>query len=138
MDEYFLRLTVPANTPSSSPASSRLEVEGDYVYEIAYFIPPGHAGLTGLRVYYGDLQLLPRNVDEWIRGDGIYRSITTRWRFGSRRTTLTFKAFNDDDTYEHSFYIYVVTASVDEVLSTARLEKVFAPVARFLKRMVGV
>ena len=138
MEEYFVALAVPANTPQSSPTSKELEVEGDYVYEIAYLIPPGHMALTGFRVYYGHLQLLPRNRDEWVRGDDVYRSVLVRWRLGSRRVKLTFKAFNNDDTYEHAFYIWVVTADEDEVLPWRKLERALSPVARFLRRVVGV
>jgi len=122
MDEYFLAINVPANTSQSNPVEESIEVEGDYVYEIAYLIPSGHVALTGLRVFYGNLQLLPRNRDEWIKGDNVYRSVKVRWSFKTRRVRLTFKAYNLDDTYEHSFYVWIVTADRSEVLVFERLE----------------
>ena len=130
MEEYFKVITVPANTPQTSPKRERIEVEGDYVYEVAYLIPSGHVGLTGLRLKYGDYQLLPRNVGEWVRGDDVYRSVKVRWYFRSPKPLLTIEAYNEDDTYDHSFYIWIVTARRDEVLWYERLERLLASIAR--------
>ena len=137
MEEYFLTISVPANTSSSSPVEEEIEVEGDYVYEVAYLIPSGHVALTGLRIFYGDLQLLPRNRDEWVKGDNVYRSVKVRWNFRSRKIELTFRAYNEDDTYDHTFYVWIVTADRSEVLMFERLERLLSAFVAFIRRLGG-
>jgi len=136
MDEYFIVVDVPKNTPESSPITKYIDLEGDYVYEISYLIPPGHLGLTGFQIYYGDLQLLPKNKGEWVRGDNVYRSVRVRWSFRSRRFRLTIKAYNNDDTYDHGFYFWIVTANRNEVMWYERLERIMSYLIRLLWRRI--
>jgi hypothetical protein len=57
------------NTVKGSFASS-LDFEPGIVVSIEVQIPKGHAGKTGIQIWYNEAQLVPRQDDKWFTGNG--------------------------------------------------------------------
>lgn len=63
---YPLQLSVPAGTLPSAPQITPWVTEDNVIVSIELEIPPGHNGLTGIRIMKGDTQLLPFASNSWI------------------------------------------------------------------------
>lgn len=63
---YPLQLSVPAGTLPSAPQVTPWVTEDNVIVTIELEIPPGHNGLTGIRIMKGDSQLLPFGPNSWI------------------------------------------------------------------------
>jgi len=114
MPLYVATLTIPAGTPSNSPVTSTVTLYEEVLEQIIILIPPGHYALAGLRIYYGDEQLIPKPSGSWLRGDNVVIPVKMRWKLPERPTVLRLEGYNEDVKYQHSFYLYIVTSSEEE------------------------
>lgn len=113
---YVTTVTVPANTPPDDPVTTEFEVEGWAIREVQILVPPGHCGLTGIALFYGIRQIIPRPEGSWLVTDDEIVTWPENRRIPLLKATYTIKAYNQDDTYEHTFYIRFVVQSVEEYL----------------------
>lgn len=61
--------TCPANTPITAPVTQDAIVSGIYeVIKVTIVIPPGHSGLTGIQLWYGQNAAIPYDSG-WLSGD---------------------------------------------------------------------
>jgi hypothetical protein len=134
LGEYFITLTVPANTPFERAVSLDVVVEGDVLSEVAYLLPVGWCGIPRFAIFYGIKQVYPETGGEWITGDGMYRSRRINWPLPEPKCKLTIKMYNPDDTYDHTLYLWLSTETVEE----AKPFKVLADFIAILRRLIGV
>jgi len=134
MGDYFTKLTIPANTPAEKPAEKTIEVEGDVLAEIAYLIPPGWTALAHFAVYYGIRQIYPEEAGTWITGDNLYRPVPIRWILPESPCKLTVKGYNQDDTYDHTVYVWLLTKPEEEVWPL----RILVDFVKILKRLIGI
>lgn len=99
---YQITVTVPAGTPQSAPASVPWSTEDNTILDIEIEIPPGHNGLTGIRVMKGDVQLLPFGTGAWITANNYSRVFP----IGQYMPTsdITIQAYNLG-AYAHNFFL---------------------------------
>lgn len=134
MPVYAYQITIPANTPSSSPYEVRKTVRGYELRRIIVLIPDGHFGLTGLRVIYGVDNIIPDNPDGWIIGNDESVPFFVYFKLPERETTLRFQGYNLDDTYDHSFYVRVEVLEEDEAKPLEAVNEL----ANMLKKLLGL
>jgi len=106
---YTVKLTIPPNTPRDSPVSTTVKLVKAVLTRISIRIPPGHHALAGLRILYGRLRLWPEEKDTWITGDDETLAWDEYFDLPHDPTRLTLEGYNEDDTYEHSFYVRLMT-----------------------------
>lgn len=63
---WEIAVTVPINTLQSAPQVTKWITEDNLVNSIELTVPPGHNGLTGIRIMKGDVQLLPYSANSFI------------------------------------------------------------------------
>src|SRR6266487_815742 len=63
-------ITIPAATPKTVPLSVATPFSDATLTEAEMVFPSGCAGLVGMRLDYGDVQLLPKTAGAFVRGDG--------------------------------------------------------------------
>jgi hypothetical protein len=97
--------------------------------------PPGHCGLARIALFYGIKQILPDTPGQWISGDDESFPIEVNWRLPERMVTLAWKAWNEDEKYEHGF---ITRVEVAEELEAARPWQVLSDFIRILKRLMGL
>ena len=105
---YFSKtISVPANTSSSSPQQSTLEIQHGVIHRIHVSIPSGHAGLSGVRILKGLHQVAPTSGSEWFTGDDAKIDYNEHIEIFETPFELTIEAYNTDDTYAHTFVVGV-------------------------------
>jgi len=106
---YTAKLTIPANTPRDRPVSVSIELTRAVLTRLSIRIPAGHCALTGLRISYADMCLWQEESGTWISGDDEVLEWNEYFELPDDPTRLTLEGYNEDDTYEHSFYVRMMT-----------------------------
>lgn len=101
---YPLNVTVPAGTLPANPQVTPWVTEDNIMASIELDIPPGHNGLTGIRIMKGDVQLVPWGRGSWVIGNDIDHTFP----IGVFMPTgdITVQAYNQG-AYSHTFYLRV-------------------------------
>jgi len=135
MPVYTLDLAIPANTAEASPTKKELEIEGAILDKLHVLIPEGHAALARLAIFYGIRQIFPHEAGTWLRGNDESIGFRLNWPLPEPKTTITFKGWNEDDTYDHVFYCRLeVTERVEE----ARPWRVLADLVAIIRKLIGL
>jgi len=129
-----MTMEIPASTPEAAPVEKTVEIEGEILDEIAYLIPPGWSGLARFALFYGIKQIYPEPEQEWVTGDDLYRPVPLKWPMPEPKTELTLKGWNEDATYPHTVYVWLLTKPEPE----ARPWKILADFVAILKRLMGL
>lgn len=99
---YEISFTVPAGTPKNAPVSIPWVTENNTVVDIELEIPPGHNGLTGIRVMKGDIQLLPWSAGTFITANDYVRVFPIGVYLPT--TDVTLQGYNTG-SFPHTFYL---------------------------------
>lgn len=134
---YTFDFMIPANTPINSPVEKQITIEGQALTSIIILIPPGHAALTGLQIYYGDLQLVPANKGEWLKGDDETLTFPETFELPEPTTTLNMLGYNLDTQNNHTFYVRLVTVSESEYVAPSTVAQANTAMATFFQRLLG-
>jgi len=134
MGEYFTWLTIPANTSIDNPVTKTIEVEGEVLSEIAYLIPSGWAALAHFSICYGIKQIYPYIQGTWVTGDNLFRQVPIKWTLPETPCRLVIKGYNQDDTYPHTLYLWLLIKPEEEVWPL----NILVDFVRILKRLLGI
>jgi len=134
MGDYFVKLSIPVNTPEDKPVKKEIEVEGEILAEIAYLIPRGWHGLPSWALYYGIRQIYPEPGSEWVTGDGLYRQMRLNWALPESPCKLTLRGVSPNTRFDHDVYVWLGTKPVEE----ARPWKIVADFIAIMKRLLGI
>lgn len=99
---YGVTFTVPAGTPQNAPVSFTWTTEDNTIVDIELEIPPGHNGLTGIRIMKGDTQLVPWGKSTWIVANDYSRVFPVGVYMPTADVIL--QGYNTG-AYPHSFYL---------------------------------
>jgi len=113
---YAKEITVPSQTPKDDPIEVTFHLEGVAITQFQLLVPPGHAGLTGLAIFYGIEQIAPLPTGEWFVSDNEVITWPEYFPIPQLECDLTIKAYNEDDSYDHSFYLRAVVMGMAEYL----------------------
>lgn len=99
---YEFRIATPANTPSTAPLDTELQLDAGAVTAVELLFPPGCVGLVHLRILDELHPVWPSNADADIAGD----TYPIRWdddvELIDAPYTLHALTWNDDDTFAHT------------------------------------
>jgi len=116
---FSFKVQAPANTPSTAPQWQRLPLDAGVIRKVVIQIPHGHAGLAHLRVFRGSSQVIPANEDEDLSGDGLILEFDEEWiPLLQPPYELLAEAWNEDDTYDHTFYLHLQLIRREEYLAS--------------------
>lgn len=105
MGLYSRSITVPPNTAEGTFPETVIDLSHGVITEVIFRPRPGHASLLHVRVFHRRHQIFPDNADDDLHGD----TFPVQWRewyeMFEKPFTLTIFAWNDDDTYPHTFDI---------------------------------
>ena len=134
--QYTFRVEVPPNTPPENPLRRQVELTAGEVRQITVVIPPGHAGLTGIRFLLRETVIIPASPDEWIRGDDVALTFPEKFELPDLPPRLLIEAYNEDTVYPHAFQVNITILppelEVAEILLelAARLEQARFPITK--------
>lgn len=112
---YSAAVTIPANTTESNPHEEYLEVCFGHITQVSALFPAGHAGLTHLQIFYQTRPLFPTTPGQSLVGDGTQHTFNDRWPIFEVPAQLVLRAWNLDETYEHTIYVDI-SVLVPEIL----------------------
>ena len=115
--------------PPSQEKWFELEIEGDIIDMVRIRFPPGPAALLKVAIFYGNEQLFPVENGTFFQGDNEIIQWSEYWLLPEAKTKLRIRAINEDDTYEHSFYL-VLNTKYRQELAEERLAKKIASLIR--------
>jgi len=134
---FTFSITAPANTPKTAPATKELRLKEGVITKISVLIPPGHAALAHLAIYDGETQIMPWGEDQWLEGDDETVPWEPDYELPSEPARLEARAWNEDDTYPHTFYIRIWVDPAKVKPDWSLLEEGARSMARFVKRVMG-
>lgn len=109
---YYRRLTIPKNTPIDTPLEDSLELPRGESEFLWLEFPRGCGGLVGIQLWRYTWQVFPRPAGEWFVSDNATIRFRFREVFQDVPYTLTIKAYNADQVYDHSPWIALEMVSL--------------------------
>ena len=107
---WEIQVTVPAGTLQAAPQVTPWITEDNLINLIELEVPPGHNGLTGIRVMKGDVPLLPYNSNSFIVANAYTNSFPVNDYVPTRDVSI--QAFNTG-AYPHTFYLRMTVSDWD-------------------------
>ena len=104
---YSFALVIPANTPQSSPASLSCKLTAGTIERVDIQFPAGCAGLVHVSINHLLHQLAPNNPDGTFSSDGQTISFGEDYPLKAAPYAVTFKGWNDDDTFPHTITLWL-------------------------------
>lgn len=102
------------------------------VKRVEVVFPRGCAGLVGVRIFRGPVQVIPLNAPAWLDTDGETISINTEIDLSINPYELEVRGYNLDDTYSHTIRFRFELELVGKSLS---VENVQAESASLIERL---
>lgn len=99
---YTISVTVPSGTQSAAPQVTPWMTEDAWIDTVEIEVPPGHNGLTGIRLVKADTQLLPWGSNTWLIENDYTRVFPIDDYIPV--TDLVIQAYNTG-SYPHTFYL---------------------------------
>jgi hypothetical protein len=104
---YRATITIPRNTLKTDPLIERVKVYPGITQRVWVGFPPGCAGLVGVQIWHKGWSVWPTTPGEWFTWDGYVFSFEDRYPVVSEPLTFIVKAYNEDDTFDHTVFFMV-------------------------------
>ena len=130
MPVYSRVFTIPA----ASEETYELEIEGDVITRVRIRFPPGPQGLFKIAILYGIKHVFPHEEDSYFWGDSEIIEWNEYWPLPESPCVLRIQAVNEDDTYEHSFGLVIVTQRDRDTLAG----QIGSAIVRAVKSLLSV
>jgi len=129
MPIYSKRFTVPA----LSSKKFEIEVEGDVITYVRIRYPPGPTGLLRVAIHYGEKRIFPHEEDTWFYGDDEIIEWQEYYELPETPCVLKVVAVNDDDTYDHTFYLVLNVQKKEHMIAS----QIASKLVRMFRRLLG-
>lgn len=111
MDRHYVSaISIPAGTQQLGPQSTSIPLENGYLVEVEVTIPPGHNGLTGVRIEQSRQQILPWGNNSFISGDNYNRVYPINTEIGVN--AIRARTYNLD-IFVHTIYLRLHVRSLE-------------------------
>lgn len=104
---YVYKVSAPANTTYENRVVKELTVRKGIITSIKILIPAGHHSLAHLVLLHGDTNIAPEHGVEGIYGDDTVLEIIPMLEIRADEDKLRAEVWNDDDTFNHEFVLYI-------------------------------
>jgi len=134
---YQVTVTVPPLTAKEKAVEKVVSVEEEVVTRIAVYFPPGPCNLLKVALYYGAEQIWPHRRYEWLSGEDCLIDDVLYFKCPERPCPVRIRAYNEDDTYQHSCVVYITAQPRVVALMHELLAKIVEVGMKFA-RLVGL
>ena len=116
---FTFSVTLPKNGSRENQVEREIKLDKGLIKKLIVQIPAGHAGLTHFALYRGDSQVWPKNPNQKFVGDNITLTFDDEWYpILQPPYSLFFRGWNEDDTYDHTVYIYIQLITREQFLTS--------------------
>lgn len=117
-------ITIPASTTSTSPTTVMLRIAHGIITKIMVRPRPGHAALAHCVILHHEHQIAPSTENMDFAGDTFPIDWEEYYENYQPPYELKIKGWNDDDTYPHTFDIFVAVLPRKAVLALALVDAI--------------
>jgi hypothetical protein len=135
---FTASVKAPANTPKESPVVKPVRLKEGILTKVSILIPSGHAALAHLAIKDGETQIIPWGDDEWIEGDNETLEWEPNYRLPSEPAELSLVAWNEDQLYDHTFYVRFWITPFEEYTEPSLARRATEKLEALLSRIIGV
>jgi len=129
-------ITIPANTSSTAPTVQTLKIAHGIISEIMVRPRPGHAALAHLVILHHEHQIAPSTEGMDLSGDTFPIDWEEYYESYQPPYELKLKGWNDDDTYPHTFDVFVAVLPRKAIISLAVTDAIAQALAVMYPRPV--
>ena len=112
-------ITIPKNTLKVSPTTVLMPIAHGIITKLMVRPRPGHAALAHLVILHHEHQIAPSIQDMDFAGDTFPIDWEEYYESYQPAYELKLKGWNDDDTYEHTFDVFVAVLPRKAIIATA-------------------
>ena len=112
-------ITIPKDTASTAPTVATFDIAKGIITRFMVRPRPGHSGLAHLVILHHNHQIAPSNPDGDLHGDIHPLDWEDYYESYEPPYTLELRGWNDDDTYPHTFDVFVAILPRKAVLAYA-------------------
>lgn len=127
-------IIIPKETPSTTPTEEILRITNGIINKFSVCPRPGHAGLAHCVILYREHQIAPSTEGMEMHGDTFPIEWSEEITIDQPPYELKILGWNEDDTYEHTFDIYVSMTEAPE----PETESTLVTGLKGLLKMVGI
>lgn len=117
-------ITIPKNTTEASPTTEILKIAHGIITKIMVRPRPGHAALAHLVILHHEHQIAPSTEGMEIHGDAPPIDWEEYYESYQPPYELKLKGWNDDDTYPHTFDVYVAILPRKAIIALAIVDAI--------------
>ncbi len=117
-------ITIPKNTTKASPTTEILKIAHGIITKIMVRPRPGHAALAHVVILHHEHQIAPSTENMDFSGDTFPIDWEEYYESYQPPYELKIKGWNDDDTYQHTFDIFVAILPRKAILALALVDAI--------------
>jgi len=117
-------ITIPKSTAQASPTTETFSIAHGIITKIMVRPRPGHAALAHLVILHHEHQIAPSTEDMSFSGDSWPIDWEEYYESYQPPYELKLKGWNDDDTYQHAFDVFVAILPRKAVLALAVVDAI--------------
>jgi hypothetical protein len=129
-------ITIPANTASSDPTIEMLKIAHGIISEVMVRPRPGHAALAHLVILHHEHQIAPSTEGMDLSGDTFPIDWDEYYESYQPPYELKLKGWNDDDTYPHTFDVFVAVLPRKAIIALAVTDAISQALAVMYPRQI--
>lgn len=103
--DYAKWITVPANTPESSPQKTTFLMWSGVIHQVRIKFPSGQEGTARCKIFQGSLQLWPTYRGEYYAGDGGGETFAEWHELEPGLNFLDVYTWNLDTLHDHEIFV---------------------------------
>lgn len=134
---YGGEITVPKNTTKDNAIETIFSVTYGVITKVLFYPRPGHASLCHAQVYRWEHQIFPTDLEQDLHGDNHSIIWEELFELFTPPFELLVKAWNDDDTYDHTFDIFFEVLPPEAILSYVLGDMFTSTVAPLYSRAIS-
>jgi len=116
---YQASITIPKNTTLAAPTEVIFRLAKGIITKFMVRPRPGHASLAHLTIFHFSHQIAPSAESTDLHGDNFPIDWEDYYEFYEEPYELRLIGWNDDDTYPHTFDVFVAVLPRKAILALA-------------------
>ena len=117
-------ITIPKNTAADAPTTVMLKIANGIITKFMVRPRPGHAALAHLVIRHHEHQIAPSTENMDLHGDISPIDWEEYYESYQPPYELKLQGWNEDDTYEHTFDVYVAVLPRKAILALAVVDTI--------------
>ncbi len=121
---FEVSITIPKNTTETAPTEVICKIAHGIITKFMVRPRPGHAGLAHCVILHHEHQIAPSTENMDIHGDALPIDWEEYYESYQPPYELKIKGWNSDDTYPHTFDIYVAILPRKAIIALAIVDAI--------------